>query len=529
MRTIIKNSNKRKVVGNSNELPKKQKEPYTARNLEIDDKFSNALVPVKYIIMKLTKVYALAGVDDFEEMFKLFFIKFFDEYCSRKDNLKIQKYLNQKFNSENRADYKKQKLSLKNLNDKNYRNLEFRNTEQTQEELENKIHDLFDRAKKQWPGIFPNNSSIELSAIHLEKCVSILQDVKLLNASLSVMDEIFECLVHKSAKSQKGQFFTPRHVIDMCVKMLNPKPGENVLDPACGSGGFLVHSSLHTKEHFLSNAVIPDGKHQNLLNVYGIDYDERAVRVARFNMYIMNGESNVMRLNSLDYRNWRVSRSDPKWCELYENSFSSIVKFRTIERRNKQFGFDIVVANPPFAGYENDSRIINEYKLGIKNGKTKKGVNKVILFVERCHDFLKPGGRMAIVLPRSTLSNCSDKYVREYIDEHFRILCVVNLDDSTFKPYTGTKTSVIFVQKWDTILCPRIKEYLTLFEVSKKGGKNSSGDYIYKKCDNDGFAVDFNGQKIIDHDLHNHKGELNDGIAEKFIKLAKEQKLSFWL
>ena len=132
--------------------------------------------------------------------------------------------------------------------------MEFRNTGQTDTELKNKIEALFNKAKNQWPGVFPEGSSFELSDSHLSICVSSLQDVKLFNSNLLVVDEAFEYLVNKSAKGEKGQYFTPRHVIDMCVQMLNPKRGEYMIDTASGSCGFPVHTIFKLTGHLFTNA-----------------------------------------------------------------------------------------------------------------------------------------------------------------------------------------------------------------------------------------------------------------------------------
>lgn len=113
----------------------------------------------------------------------------------------------------------------------------------------------------------------------------------------------------------------------------------------------------------------------------------------------------------------------------------------------------------------------------------KKSVSRDILFIERNLNFLKPGGRMAIVLPQGRFNNSSDKAIREYIAERCRILAVVGLHGNTFKPHTGTKTSVLFVQKWDDILCPKVDDYNIFFATQQKEGKNNSGDKLYWKSD----------------------------------------------
>ena len=99
---------------------------------------------------------------------------------------------------------------------------------------------------------------------------------------------------------------------------------------------------------------------------------------------------------------------------------------------------------------------------------------------------------------------------------------------NTFKPHTGTKTSVLFVQKWHDELCPKVEDYPIFFGVSEKGGKSNSGDYVFVKDEDGNHKLDKNGHLIVDHDLHNHDTELEDGIAEAFMAWSKKEKLSFW-
>ena len=167
------------------------------------------------------------------------------------------------------------------------------------------------------------------------------------------------------------------------------------------------------------------------------------------------------------------------------------------------------MANPPFAGDIKESHILHQYQLGFKaNGAPQTKVGRDILFIERNLDFLKPGGRMAIVLPQGRFNNTSDKHIRDFIADRARILAVVGLHVNTFKPHTGTKTSVLFVQKWDDELCPKVDDYPIFFAVSEKGGKDNSGDYVYLKNEDGKDKLDRNGHLIVNHDLHSHNGEL---------------------
>ena len=187
------------------------------------------------------------------------------------------------------------------------------------------------------------------------------------------------------------------------------------------------------------------------------------------------------------------------------------------------------MANPPFAGDIKESRIISKYELGKNDkGKYQNKVGRDILFIERNLNFLKAGGRMAIVLPQGRFNNSSDKYIRDYIAERCRILAVVGLHGNVFKPHTGTKTSVLIVQKWDEKLCPKKDDYDIFFATMQKPSKDNSGDKIYVRDENGQPKLDSHGHLIVDHDLFNHEGLTQDGIAEAFAEFAKKEGLSFF-
>jgi type I restriction enzyme M protein len=213
----------------------------------------------------------------------------------------------------------------------------------------------------------------------------------------------------------------------------------------------------------------------------------------------------------------------------YGNGFKRLESRKKEAGSYKEFLFDILMANPPFAGDIKESRIIHKYELGYNDkNKPKSKVGRDILFIERNLNFIKPGGRMAIVLPQGRFNNTSDKDIREFIAEKARILAVVGLQGNTFKPHTGTKTSVLFLQKWDNKICPKKDDYPIFFGVSEKSGKDNSGEYVYVKNGEGKPKLDKYGHLLIDHDLHNQSRELPEGIAEAFIDWAKKEELSFW-
>lgn len=490
-------------------------ERFTIEDLIREDQDSTKKMSLKNKVLDMEdEVLANAGVDVFEEVFKLIFTKLYDEWEGGRNRKRL---------------------------------LEFRNTGQTEAELYRKIQDLFDRAKRKWQGVFPESSKIALSRSHLAICVSSLQNYKFFNSNLDVIDEAFEYLINKSSKGEKGQYFTPRYVIDMCVKMLNPKEDEYLIDTAAGSAGFTMHSIFKVWSDILKDEGLT-ASHLFTLDkkpprcddyvtdkVFAIDFDEKSVRVARtLNLIAGDGQSNVLHLNTLDFERWEETTSEEDWVDVYNEGFKKLKKLRGEKGSYKGFGFDVLMANPPFAGDIKETRMIARYELGRKtNGKNESAIGRDILFIERNLDFLKPGGRMAIVLPQGRFNNSSDKRIREFIAERCRILAVVGLHGNTFKPHTGTKTSVLFVQKWNDDkrsdhYCPRAEDYNMFFATQRKPGKDNSGDKIEIMRDGQ-HVLDAHGHTIVDHDLFNHEGLTEDGIAETFAEFAKKENLSFFV
>ena len=461
------------------------------------------------------EVLANAGVDVFEEVFKLIFTKLYDEMATHRGQ---------------------------------HPYLRFRNTN-TAAQLKRAMQDLFDEAKRKWPGVFLEDERIRLSPDHLQVCVGSLEEWKLFNSNLDVIDDAFEYLVNKSSKGEKGQYFTPRWVIDMCVKMLNPKEHETVIDTACGSAGFTVHTMFHVWRQIIadmgmeeSHLFTMDQKPPRCEDyvrdkVFAIDFDEKSVRVSRcLNLIAGDGETNVLHLNTLDWPKWDETVKQDEWSDTYGDGWRRLRKQRANPRQAdyRSFEFDVLMANPPFAGDIKQSDMLSPYDLAHKkNGKLERAVGRDLLFIERNLDFLKPGGRMAVVLPQGRFNNSSDQRVREFIMERCRILAVVGLHPNTFKPHTGTKTSVLFVQKWNDDpaagpLCPKVEDYNIFFATQQVESVNNSGEKVYVRRDDGTLMRDTHGHFIVAHDLYNHEGLTQDGIAEAFQEFASQEQLSFF-
>jgi type I restriction enzyme M protein len=458
---------------------------------------------LKRIILDMENlVLANAGVDAFEEVFKLIYAKLFDESQA--------------------AQAGKQK-----------RHVQFRVGGASPREFKQKINHLFDKAKKKWPGVFLEGETIDLRPDHLVTCGSYLENVKLFNSNLQVIDEAFEYLSVEVGKAKKGQYFTPRHVIDMAVKMLNPSIEEYIIDTAAGSCGFTVHSIFHVwGNEFTADGPAPWQADYAREMVYATDFDPRSIKIAKaLNLIAGDGKTNVYRANTLDPRSWaddvkvglrnRLLRSDDPQRDRWN------------QENYRYFDFDVLLTNPPFAGDIKDSRIIHQFDLSRKaNGKWHDKIGRDVLFIQRNLEFLKPGGRMAIVLPQGRLNNTTDRNIRDFIAEHARILAVVGLHGNTFKPHTGTKTSILFLQKWNDdpsapprLRCQKVDDYLIFFATSQQGGKDNSGEYIYLKDNKGRRLYDLHTHPMVDHDLYNLRSYLANQLEQRIsVAHTAEQK-----
>lgn len=515
-----------------------KKEVFTYLELMQKDRLAIERKSLKLLIEEIEEiedeVLANAGVDIFEEVFKLIFIKLYDEMQSAEDRIQIERDIKkQQKKNTNLTDKEILKLladeNTDNIND--YRQLEFRSRGDAHH-TKKIINKLFTNAKKKWSGIFEEGEPLRISdENHLQICVGFLQNVKLFNSNLQVIDEAFEYLVNKSSKGAKGQYFTPRNVIDMCVYMVNPQRHEKMIDTACGSCGFTVHTLFNVwakladqgkaNFHNFSNKKLTKDQKDFVTNVFGIDFDEKSVRVSRtLNMIAGDGKTNVLHLNTLDYSRWSEKLKDDKWRKTYSEGYDRMLELAKDKNNPKFFNFDLLLANPPFAGDVKDTRLLSNFDIASKGNKRQSKMSRDILFIERNLDFLKDGGRMAIVLPQGRFNNISDAKVREFIMDRARLLAVVGLDGNTFKPHTGTKTSVLFVQKWDDKINPKAEDYPIFMAVSENSGKDNSGKEIYQTNDNGERSLDKHNHLIQQHDLQE--------IAIEFEKWAIKQKLSFW-
>lgn len=445
-------------------------------------------------IIKRMEELALAGSGSnvFEEIFKIIYAKLYDEKLARE----------QRENQE----------------------VLFRKHREPQKTYEIINDQLFKNAAKEWSDTFEPSDRIKLSADRLNICVPFLENIRLFETGkgeYEIIDSAFEYLITEVSKGKKGQYFTPRHVIKMCVKMLNPKADEYVIDPACGSGGFLLHAMYYVWDNFLrTEAAQKDyaGKF-----IFGLDFDDNMRRISQALMLIAgDGRHHIFKRDSLDARDWQGIESEEARVALRSRltNLENPSEKRENQLTYRYLNFDILLTNPPFAGENPEQGLLRQYELARKDGRLRNNVERHILFIERSIDAIRPGGRLAVVLPQGVLNNTNMQYVRNFLFDKARILAVVGLHGNTFKPHTGTKTSVLFLQKLTENEKP-LNDYPIFMAVSKKAGKDNSGDYVYKKDANGKFVHDAKGKKVLDHDL--------DEIAEGFIEFAKKEKLDFWM
>lgn len=304
-----------------------------------------------------------------------------------------------------------------------------------------------------WPGILIEKR-LNISDEQFSVCLDAIKSYSFLEDGYEGIDGIFEYIISREKKGAKGQFFTPRYLVDFCVNILNPKSNESILDPAAGSGAFLYHAYLHNEI--------------NGSDLWGFDFDNTATRVARLLMHV--GEvkgAHIHKVNSLLKNNVRAS--------LFENGLGEIST--TIEDvlriEKKKDLFDVIITNPPFAGEIIEPDILQSYE--ISYGKTR--IERDVLFVERCIGLLKPGGRMAIILPDNIFGSKENETLRRWIYDTCRVVGVVGIPRNTFMPHTAVKTSILFLQKRER---ERNSSEEVFFGISELAGKDSRGNLLFK-------------------------------------------------
>lgn len=386
------------------------------------------------------------------------------------------------------------------------------NTAESQAAVAARIKGLFEDLKEShiFKDVFDGNEQIMLSDRGLAFVAGELAKYSFLDATVDVKGTAYETIVSNTLKQEAGQFFTPRNIIKCMVEMLDPDQNCRVLDPACGSGGFLVMVLDHVRRKIAKN-LFPELDEVRLeakynspeVNeavrkyaekmIFGFDFDPDLKKAARMNMVMAgDGHSNIYNINSLDYPHGSkpdVSLIAKAVSESIKYSADKDFHFETAVN-NAQGKFDMIFTNPPFgAKVEVDQEIAERYEL---NSKAPE-----VLFIEACYNFLKPGGKMAIVLPDGILGNPNTEGVRLWILRHFKLLASVDLPVETFLPQVGVQASLLFLQKkTDTEMLVPIEDedYDVFMAIVEQIGKDRRGVPVYEK-DDDGAEILFEHTK----------------------------------
>ena len=369
------------------------------------------------------------------------------------------------------------------------------------------VQDLFRTYADRYPEVFDKHEKIQVGNDCIAEAVGILKDWRLASRDddaddWDLMGETYEQFTHINLKRQQGQFFTNRLVVEMMVKILDPQLGQKALDPAGGSGGFCTAIYRHLRRKVV-NTTPPNSSQRDRQialikeSVFMVEIAKRLVKIAKCAMMMTgDGQSGMTRGNSLgsydDLDYWIKSRCNK------DDSTAPMV----------------IATNPPFSGQKTESMIsdytiLKQYDFGHSCRQDEKGRYHFskkdddllqqqapeLLFLERCLDWLAPGGRIGIILPKGFLDNISYEQYRQWLLDRYILNGVVTLHKDTFQPDTGVRTCILFITK------PKVDEavpddYPVFMAISQRIGQDSKGNSVY--------ILDANGKSTgeLNHDLN---------------------------
>lgn len=308
----------------------------------------------------------------------------------------------------------------------------------------------YDRSR----GVF--REAIGLSDVALSRVVEVLQDFSIIDAGVDIKSVAFQKVLGSAIRSGMGQYFTPDEVVGIAVAIASPNPKDLIIDPFCGSGHFLSKSL----EYVMSN--YPDiddySMYQfKMFHLHGIEKSPRMVRIAMTDMLMHeDGHSNIRNTDAL----------------LTFDNYPDILGIASDTNTDPAI-FDIILTNPPFGSLmrEEARKMLGRFELG----KKKKSLPLEVLAIERCFQFLKPGGKLIIVLPDGNLGNFNVQFVRDWLLENMMLKGVISLPTETFAPFgTATKTSLCFFQKNRSVDDKQL-DYETAFYQLENIGYDATG------------------------------------------------------
>ena len=344
-----------------------------------------------------------------------------------------------------------------------------------------KVKRLFDEVKKdlEVEGIFEGGEQITLDDNGIAYVVGELQMYSLIGADQDVVGDAFEVFAESKLVGEKGEFFTPREIVKIAVRLVNPKPDEMICDPACGSGGFLIFALSHIWEQMREDRKwknMPAGEFElekrrmAKKTICGIDKEIDLVKITKAYMSIIgDGGSNIVQQNSLHA----------------PEDFDGNAKNLFVEDTGQFKKFDVILTNPPFGSKE--TKVLEaecaQFDLGHKWKRDEEGefvkTDKVVktppqeLFIERCLDMLKEGGRLAIVLPETYFHAPTKKHIIQYMQQGNNIKAVIDLPHNTFRPHCNAKTLLLVLEKG-------APQKDVIFGVAEQMGKNHLGKVMMK-------------------------------------------------
>jgi len=362
-----------------------------------------------------------------------------------------------------------------------------------------RIEQLFVEARAEYQGtIFNGTEQITLSDRALAFMVAELAKYDFGRTGLDVKGAAYQELVGTNLRGDRGQYFTPRGAIDLMVAILNPKEDERFLDPACGTGGFLVATLNHLSRRFHEEGQIEDGGESTSdflslrdrlnkytrSNLFGADFDPFLVRAAQMNVVMgSNAEARLFNMNSLEYPAGHL----PGVTEARKAAELGTMR---VVMTNPPFGSDIPITDPD---------ILRSFELahvwertedgGFRNtGRLQGSVAPEVLFIERCYQWLEPGGRMGIVLPDGILGNPGDEYIRWWLLRHCWVLASIDMPVELFivEANVNILTSLLFLKKKteQEVQAEDLgatNDYSVFMAVAEKVGFDRRGNRRYKR------------------------------------------------
>lgn len=360
-----------------------------------------------------------------------------------------------------------------------------------------RVRKLFYAVRDRYKDVFSTTEEITASNSQLAVVISQLQQYSFMDSPHDVIGTAYETYVASHLKGERGQYFTNRLVVNMMVKMAAPTEKDIILDPACGSGGFILTAMNYIFDNIDNSnrtANVKEVLKRNVVHqLFGVDISPKLVKIAKANMLLgKDGHGGIEHANSLDSINKLSARF---------NEICGAKKPR------------IILTNPPFgSGHDlriKEPNILSQYRNGhqweigadgevIYSDKLndRQGVAPELLFMEKCLDWVKDDGIIGIVMAKGQLDNREALAVRKTVCQKAKILAVVNLHEDTFEPFCGSKASVIFLQKKAVVPT----DYRIFMAISNKVGQTSRGEAIFKK-DSEGNPIIKNGQHVLDEDL----------------------------